>query len=53
MDARWRGYVACTVERDRWTTVFRALDSALDRASGIRNLATFVTENGRPGVTVA
>jgi alkaline phosphatase D len=53
MDARWRGYVTCTIERDRWTTVFRALDSVLDRASGIRSLATFVTENGRPGVAVA
>jgi alkaline phosphatase D len=53
MDARWRGYAACTVERDRWTTTFRALDTVLDRNSSIRNLAAFVTEHGRPGVSAA
>jgi alkaline phosphatase D len=53
MDARVHGYAACTVERDRWTTTFRAVESVLDRAGGIRNLVTFVTENGRAGVVAA
>lgn len=53
MDARWRGYGVCTVERDRWSTVFRAVDSVLDRQAGVRDLAAFVTENGRPGAVPA
>jgi len=53
MDARVHGYALCTVGPQRWTTDFRAVESVRSRQSGIRTLASFVTESGRPGVLPA
>ncbi|MGI5212153.1 alkaline phosphatase D family protein [Plantactinospora sp. CA-290183] len=50
-----RGYLRCRVDRDSWRTDIRALDTQGWRGqvtspdAGIRTLASFVVEDGRPG----
>lgn len=44
-----RGYAVAEVTPTRWTTLLRVLDDPLRPDSGIRTLARFVVEDGRPG----
>jgi alkaline phosphatase D len=59
LDARRRGYVVCTVERDTWRTDFRAVESSPDRGQVVSTTApvvdtdSFVVERGRPGAVRA
>jgi len=48
-ESRLRGYARCTVIRQRWYTDLRVIDSILRRDAGVRTLARFVVEAGRPG----
>jgi len=48
-ESRLRGYVRCTVDRERWTSDLRVVDTIKRPGAPIRTLATFVVENGRPG----
>lgn len=52
-DARWRGYLLCRVDRRRWLTELRALDTVARPDSMVRTLAAFVVETGRAGVQEA
>ncbi|MBW4700207.1 MAG: alkaline phosphatase [Aphanocapsa lilacina HA4352-LM1] len=52
-DGAFRGYARCTLSQDRWQTDFRGVASILDPAASISTLASFVLENGRPGVQPA
>jgi alkaline phosphatase D len=48
-DNRWRGYLRCTVIRERWYADLRALRTAERRGAPMRTLASFVVEDGHPG----
>jgi len=45
-----RGYGRIDLTPQACTVTFRGVANALDRASPVRDLATFVVEDGRPGV---
>lgn len=48
-ESRLRGYVRCTITRDRWLSELRAVDTVKQKQSSIRTLAAFVVEAGKPG----
>jgi alkaline phosphatase D len=48
-ESRLRGYVRCTVTRDRWLSELRAVDTVKQNQSSIRTLASFAVEAGKPG----
>jgi alkaline phosphatase D len=54
-----RGYLSCTIDRDRWVTAVRAVDTAGERGQVVTpgaaasTTATLVVEDGRPGPTPA
>ena len=48
-DSRRRGYARCEITPRSWRTDFMALDDVREAASGIRQLASFTVEAGRPG----
>ncbi|HYO83517.1 MAG TPA: alkaline phosphatase D family protein, partial [Bryobacteraceae bacterium] len=48
-----RGYVRCSVTPDRWQTDYRVLDFVTRQGSPVRTRASFVVENGRPGLNQA
>ena len=48
-DNRRRGYTRCTVIRERWYTDLRVVDTVERPGAGVRTLASFVVEDGRPG----
>jgi alkaline phosphatase D len=45
-----RGYVLNTVSQERWTAQFRTVPFVTREGAPIETKATFVVENGRPGV---
>ena len=52
-DGRPGGYVRCDLNANEWTSRFRLADSVLQKESPVRNIASFVVENGRPGANPA
>jgi alkaline phosphatase D len=44
-----RGYVRCTVGRDKWQSDYRVVPFVEQRGAEIKTRASFVVENGRPG----
>ncbi|MGH3821467.1 MAG: alkaline phosphatase D family protein [Pseudonocardiaceae bacterium] len=44
-----RGYVRCDIDRQRWTSTYRVVDTVLVPGARIRTLATFAVENSSPG----
>ncbi|MFH5803614.1 alkaline phosphatase D family protein [Alienimonas sp. DA493] len=48
-----RGYVRCEVTPDRWTTDYRTLEYVTQPGSPVATRASFVVENGRPGLQPA
>ena len=48
-DGRPGGYTRCSLTHARWRTDLRLADSALNPASPVRTVASFVVENGRAG----
>ena len=48
-ESRQRGYVRCTVDRQRWTSDLRVVDTVEQPNASIRTLRTYVVENGQPG----
>jgi alkaline phosphatase D len=48
-DNRRRGYTRCTVIRQRWYTDLRVVDTVKRPGAGVRTLASFVVQDGRPG----
>jgi alkaline phosphatase D len=44
-----RGYVRCTVTRERWTTDYRVVPFVSRPGASIETRASLVVENGRPG----
>jgi alkaline phosphatase D len=52
-DARHGGYSAATLTKDTWTTDFLIVDNLEDAASGVTQIATYVTAAGRPGAESA
>jgi alkaline phosphatase D len=48
-DNRLRGYLRCTVIRQRWYAHLRVVDTVERPGAGIRTLASFVVEDGHPG----
>jgi alkaline phosphatase D len=48
-----RGYVRCTVTPDRWTADYRIVPYVTRMGAPIETAASFVVENGRPGLTPA
>ena len=45
-----RGYVRCTVSRERWTTDYRVVPFVSRPGASVETRASLVVENGRPGV---
>jgi alkaline phosphatase D len=45
-----RGYVRCTVTRERWTTDYRVVPFVSRPGASVDTRASLVVENGRPGV---
>jgi alkaline phosphatase D len=45
-----RGYVRCTVGRERWTTDYRVVPFVSRPGASVETRASLVVENGRPGV---
>ena len=52
-DGRPGGYVRCDLNADEWRSRFRLADDTGQRDSAVRNIATFVVENGHPGARPA
>ncbi len=52
-DGAFRGYVVCDLDESRWQTDFRAVSTVRSPDAGISTLASFVVEDGRPGVQAA
>jgi alkaline phosphatase D len=52
-DGANRGYVRCTITRDRWQSDYRVVSSILDPNAPVTTLASFVVENGQPGAQPA
>jgi alkaline phosphatase D len=48
-----RGYVRCTVTPERWTADYRIVPFVTRMGAPIETAASFVLENGRPGLTSA
>ena len=48
-----RGYVRCTVTPEQWRTDYRVVPYVQRRGAPIRTAASFVVEDGRPGVVQA
>jgi alkaline phosphatase D len=48
-----RGYLVCDVDRDRWLTELRVMTTVRSPDGTASTYASFVTEDGRPGVSVA
>jgi alkaline phosphatase D len=48
-DSRWRGYLRCLVDRGRWRTDLRVVDTVEWPGAPVRTLASFVVPDGRPG----
>ena len=44
-----RGYVRCTLERNRLTADFRAVSTVRQPTASVRTTATFVVDDGKPG----
>jgi len=51
--ARRRGYLRMDVNRERWLTEERTVESVATRSSPVATTAAFVTAAGRPGVVPA
>lgn len=49
-DGDRRGYLRCRVNRNRWRTDLRMVDSVATRTARVSTLASFVVEAGRRGV---
>jgi alkaline phosphatase D len=47
-ESRLRGYLRCTVDRRRWTSDLRVVDTVERPGAPIRTLATFVVDHGHP-----
>ncbi|HWJ56489.1 MAG TPA: alkaline phosphatase D family protein, partial [Vicinamibacterales bacterium] len=45
-----RGYVRCTIGRDRWTTDYRVVPFVSRPGASVETRASLVVENGRPGI---
>ena len=45
-----RGYVRCTVERSRLTADFRAVSTVTQPSATVSTLASYVVDDGKPGV---
>jgi alkaline phosphatase D len=45
-----RGYVRCTIGRDRWTTDYRVVPFVSRPGASVETRASLVVEDGRPGV---
>jgi alkaline phosphatase D len=52
-DGALRGYVRCDISRARWQSTYRVVDTVLTPGAATRTLASFVVEDGRPGVQPA
>ncbi len=50
---RYRGYVLCDLDAKMWRTDFRIVEDVRVRTPTFRKLASFVVENGKPGVQKA
>ncbi|TCM39541.1 alkaline phosphatase [Kribbella sp. VKM Ac-2568] len=48
-----RGYLSCTLDRERWTSEFRIVDRVTTPGGTPSTRATLVVENGVPGVNQA
>jgi alkaline phosphatase D len=48
-DSRWRGYLRCLVDRARWVTDLRVVDTVEWPVASVRTLASFLVPDGRPG----
>ena len=48
-ESRLRGYVRCTVDRRRWRSDLRVVDTVQRPGAPVRTLATFVVDDGHPG----
>jgi alkaline phosphatase D len=48
-DGRYRGYVRCVLDRDRWRSDFRAVESIATPESRAFTLASFEVRDGEPG----
>ncbi|MBD2018867.1 alkaline phosphatase D family protein, partial [Leptolyngbya sp. FACHB-36] len=48
-DGAFRGYVRCTLSRDRWQSDYRVVSTITEPEATIRTLASFVVEDGKPG----
>ena len=49
-DGDHRGYLLHDVNKQEWKTTMRALDDAKNNQSTVKDLASFVVENGKPGL---
>ncbi|MCW3819102.1 alkaline phosphatase D family protein [Micromonospora sp. DR5-3] len=47
-----RGYVRCQLDQQQWRTEYRVLPYVTDPGAPVSTRASFVVENGRPGVQV-
>jgi alkaline phosphatase D len=52
-DSRWRGYLSIDVTPERLTSRFQAISDPADPAASLSTLASFVVEDGKPGVVRA
>jgi alkaline phosphatase D len=52
-DSRWRGYLSIEVTPERLTSRLQAISDPADPAASLSTLATFVVEDGKPGVVRA
>jgi PhoD-like phosphatase len=48
LESRLRGYTRCAVIRQRWYADLRVVDTIERPGAGVRTLASFVVEDGRP-----
>ncbi|MGK7917035.1 MAG: alkaline phosphatase, partial [Prochloraceae cyanobacterium] len=49
-ESRWRGYVKCSVEREKWLAHLRIVETVNKPQAPLRTLASFVVHRGVPGV---
>lgn len=49
-ESRLRGYVKCTVTRDRWLSDLRVVDTVKKPGSSVRTLASYSVQAGKVGV---
>ena len=50
---RQRGYVRCSLDRERWQADFRVLPFVTRPGAPVTTRASFVVETGRPGTKPA